>query len=84
MSQCEKLAKPVVTRMYVYHEETTIIHTPELLQNGRTPLYLACEKNYVEVAQLLLKMGAQVDISATVSVYVLLYDCDYRPRTYIS
>ena len=36
-------------------------------QNGRTPLYLACEKNYIQIAQLLLSKGATVNLGSNVS-----------------
>ena len=39
------------------------------LQNGCTPLYIACEHNRVEVAQLLLNNGATVDMNSNVSEY---------------
>ena len=38
-----------------------------LSQNGRTPLYLACEKNYIQIARLLLDKGATVNLGSNVS-----------------
>lgn len=34
---------------------------PLSLQNGFTPLHIACKKNHIRVMELLLKTGASID-----------------------
>jgi len=39
-----------------------------LLQNGMTPLHVACRRNNIKVVQLLLKHGVPINITTSVSV----------------
>lgn len=37
------------------------LHPSLHLQNGFTPLHIACKKNHIRVMELLLKTGASID-----------------------
>lgn len=37
-----------------------------LLQNGFTPLHIACKKNRIKVVELLLRYGASIDATTEV------------------
>ena len=50
-----------------------------LLQDGRTPLHKAAEGRHLNVIELLLSAGAEVDSKDKVSVHSILYTylCTY-------
>ena len=52
----------------MYHEIMTRYLT---LQDGLPPLHIACWQGHVDVAEILLKYGAQIDIQAKVTLLVL-------------
>jgi ankyrin repeat protein len=56
------------------------------MQEGFTPLYVACQKGHKEVAQLLLNSGAQPDIPLKVSTtnLILLSSLFQLDSTFIS
>lgn len=57
------------TYMYMLGSTPAEHSTLVISQNGRTPLYLACEKNYIQIAQLLLDRGATVNLGSNVRYY---------------
>jgi ankyrin repeat protein len=44
------------------------LSSPHLSQDGQTPLFWACSKGHVNVAEMLLSTGASVDHQNNVSV----------------
>lgn len=45
---------------------------PVHLQNGFTPLHIACKKNHIRVMELLLKTGASIDAVTEVGGWAAL------------
>lgn len=43
------------------------------LQDGLPPLHIACWQGHVDVTEILLKCGAQIDIQAKVILTIVLY-----------
>ena len=44
-----------------------------ILQNGRTPLFLACRNGHTDIAKLLIENGASMDVKDRVRC--CLYNC---------
>ena len=46
------------------------------VQDGFTPLYVACDGGHKQIVDILLKNGANVNLTTTVSVFVVNEICD--------
>ena len=68
----------------------SLCHTFSYTQDGATPLYMACQNGHKQTVDVLLKNGANVNLTCTVSfinplctwserVMVLCLECVYAP-----
>jgi ankyrin repeat protein len=48
------------------------MNTVLIIQDGRTALHIACEKQFVNVAELLITKGADLNIADKVLSYLLI------------
>jgi len=54
-----------------------------LLQNGMTPLHVACRRNNMKVVQLLLKHGVPINITTSVSVCKAVFTLSYMYAVHV-
>jgi len=54
-----------------------------LLQNGMTPLHVACRRNNMKVVQLLLKHGVPINITTRVSVCKAVFTLSYMYAVHV-
>ena len=71
----DKASNPCTDYVYMYTSKWSIL----LQSAGWTALFVAATKGYLTIAELLMKHGADVSLTAMVSVYIIIACCFVNP-----
>lgn len=69
VSDCSESVARVFVNYFFMSKLLQLFTLLLLLQNGFTPLHIACKKNRIKVVELLLKYGAMIEATTEVSAF---------------